>query len=122
MQYRRFGKTEKYLSTITLGGMRFKQALTEPRCEIPKETLEHCKQSVQMAFDAGLNHIETAWGYKKSETVYGRVLNQELNIPRSNYHLMTKAHVLSASEMLKMVETCTFTCCKFELLITKKDL
>ncbi|HSO84975.1 MAG TPA: aldo/keto reductase [Draconibacterium sp.] len=104
MEYRRFGKTEKMLSVITLGGMRFKHGWNEPRHEIPTDTLEQCREMVQLAFDAGINHIETAWGYKKSETVYGKVLNEELKIPRNSYHLMTKGHVFTASEMRKMVE------------------
>ena len=77
MQYRRFGKTEKYLSVITLGGMRFTHGWDEPRHEIPNDTFDECLTSVQIAFDAGINHIETAWGYKKSETVYGKILNQD---------------------------------------------
>ena len=104
MQYRRFGKTEEHLSVITLGGMRFKLGWEEPRHDIPKETFEECLNSVQLAFDAGINHIETAWGYKKSETVYGTVLNEELNIPRKAYHLMTKGNPLTADDTLELVE------------------
>ena len=104
MEYRRFGKTEKMLSVITLGGMRFKHGWEEPRREIPAATLDQCREMVQLAFDAGINHIETAWGYKKSETAYGKVLNEELKIPRNSYHLMTKGHVFTASEMRKTVE------------------
>lgn len=83
MEYRRFGKTEKMLSVITLGGMRFKHGWSEPRHEIPSDTLGQCREMVQLAFDAGINHIETAWGYRKSETAYGKVLNEELKIPRN---------------------------------------
>lgn len=104
MQYRRFGRTDKYLSTITLGGMRFKQGWDEPRHEIPDETLEQCRNVVKLAFDAGINHIETAWGYKKSETVYGKVLNEELKIPRNSYYLMTKGNPMTAIEMREMVQ------------------
>ena len=104
MQYRRFGKTEKYLSSITLGGMRFKKGWDEPRHEIPKETFNDCRNAVQLAFAAGINHIETARGYTKSETVYGKVLNEELKIPRNSYHLMTKGNPSTASEMREMVE------------------
>ncbi len=104
MEYRRFGKTEKYLSAITLGGMRFIHGWDEPRDEIPNDTFEQCLNTVKLAFDAGINHIETAWGYKKSETVYGRVLNEELFIPRNSYHLMTKGNPLTADEMYEMVE------------------
>jgi predicted aldo/keto reductase-like oxidoreductase len=92
------------LSVITLGGMRFKHGWEEPRHEIPDDTLEQCREMVQLAFDAGINHIESAWGYRKSETVYGKVLNEELKIPRNSYHLMTKGHVFTASEMREMVE------------------
>ena len=104
MQYRRFGKTEKHLSVITLGGMRFVHGWDNPRHEIPQDTLEECKQSVQQAFDAGINHIETAWGYGKSESVYGKVLNTELAIPRNSYHLMTKGNALTADETRQRVE------------------
>ncbi len=104
MEYRRFGKTEKMLSVITLGGMRFKNGWNEPRHEIPNDTLEQCREVVQLAFDAGINHFETAWGYRKSETAYGKVLNEELKIPRNSYHLMTKGSPLAAPEMRKMVE------------------
>ncbi len=105
MEYRRFGKTEKQLSVVTLGGMRFKHVWEEPRREIPAETLNQCREVVQLAFDAGINHIETAWGYRKSETVYGKVLNEELNIPRNTYHLMTKGHFLDTEKMRQTVET-----------------
>lgn len=104
MQYRRFGKTDKHLSAITLGGMRFKHVWDNPRHEIPTATLEHCSETVKLAFDAGINHIETAWGYIKSETVYGKVLNEELAIPRNTYHLMTKGNQLTADEMYQTVE------------------
>lgn len=104
MQYRRFGKTEKQISCITLGGMRFKHGWTEPRNEIPSDTLNQCMQAVKLAFDSGINHIETAWGYKKSETAYGKVLNAELNIPRNSYYLMTKGYSFTASDMRKIVE------------------
>jgi predicted aldo/keto reductase-like oxidoreductase len=104
MEYRRFGKTGKMLSVITLGGMRYKHGWNEPRHEIPADTLNQCREVVELAFGAGINHIETAWGYKKSETVYGKVLNNELGIPRKNYFLMTKGNSLSASEMRRTVE------------------
>lgn len=104
MEYRRFGKTEVEISAITLGGMRFKHGWNEPRHEIPSDTLEEGIQIVQLAIENGINHIESAWGYKKSETLYGKVLNEELKIPRESYHLMTKGHSFSASDMRSLVE------------------
>jgi len=104
MEYRRFGKTNKKISVITLGGMRFKHGWTEPRHEIPKDTLDQVLNTVQQAFAQGINHIETAWGYKKSETAYGLVLNNELRIPRSSYYLMTKGSPKTADEARKLIE------------------
>lgn len=105
MEYRRFGKTGVNISAITLGGMRFVHGWDEPRREIPPDTLHHCLEVVQLAFENGINHIETAWGYKKSETVYGKVLNEELKIPRESYHLMTKGHSFEAGDIRRLVET-----------------
>lgn len=104
MEYRRFGKTEKMLSVITMGGMRFKDGWNEPRYEIPNETLEQSRSAIQMALDSGINHFESAWGYRKSETLFGKVFNEELKIPRQSYHLMTKGHFFSADEMREKVE------------------
>lgn len=103
MEYRRFGKTNKNLSVITLGGMRFKHGWTKPRNEIPKDTLDQVIDTVQQALSQGINHIETAWGYTKSETAYGIALNHELKIPRDSYYLMTKGAPKTAEETRTMV-------------------
>ena len=104
MEYRRFGKTGKKVSVIALGGMRFTRAGENPRHIIPKETFEQCLDTVIKAFDQGINLIETAYGYNKSETVYGQVLNDELKIKRDSYFLMTKGNARTAGEMRKLVE------------------
>lgn len=104
MSYRRFGKTEEHLSTITLGGMRYLHGWDAPREDIPNDMLKQCLNCVQLALNAGINHIETAWGYGKSERCYGMVLNDELALPRDSYYLMTKGSTDSASEMRKLVE------------------
>src|SRR3972149_1026032 len=104
MEYRRFGKTNEYLSVITLGGMRFIHGDDDPRDEIPEDTLEQCGEMVQLALKNGINHIETAQGYKKSEHVYGKVLNNELRINRSSYHLMTKGAPKTPDDTRKLVE------------------
>lgn len=103
MEYRRFGKTNKMVSVITLGGMRFKRAGEEPREEIPRETLDQCRDTVEKALAQGINLIETAWGYTKSEHAYGKVLNDELKIKRDSYFLMTKGSPKSAAETRTMV-------------------
>jgi predicted aldo/keto reductase-like oxidoreductase len=103
MEYRRFGKTNKMVSVITLGGMRFKHTGVEPREHIPQDTLDQCMDTVKKAFAQGINLIETAHGYGKSEHVYGRVLNDELKIKRDSYFLMTKGNPNTAEETRKMV-------------------
>lgn len=103
MEYRRFGKTNKMVSVITLGGMRYKHGLAEPRDEIPQDTLEQCRDTVQKALAQGINLIETAYGYGKSEHAYGRVLNDELRIKRDSYFLMTKGNPKTAEDARRLV-------------------
>ncbi len=90
MQYRRFGRTNLPLSVITLGGMRYHDGWSSPPGELSGRMIEQCSEMVRRALAAGVNHIETAKGYGKSEQCYGRVLNQELNVPRDSYYFMTK--------------------------------
>ena len=104
MEYRVFGKTGKKISVITLGGMRFKHGWDDPRDVIPDDTVEQCKEVIKKAFEYGINHIETAWGYKKSENAYGIVLNDVLQIDRSSYYLMTKGDPANPKDCREMVE------------------
>lgn len=104
MQYRRFGKTNLALSVITLGGMRYHEGWDEPRAQLPSRSIEQCRDVVQASFAAGINHIETAHGYVKSEHLYGRVLNQELGLPRDSYFLMTKGAPETANDTWRLVE------------------
>lgn len=103
MEYRRFGRTNKMVSVIALGGMRYKHSGSEPREVIPAETLVQCRDTVEKALAHGINLIETAWGYVKSEHAYGIVLNDELNVKRESYILMTKGNPKTAEETRKMV-------------------
>ena len=104
MQYRRFGRTEKMLSVITLGGMRYTHGWESPRDQVPAETIAECVTMTQMALDAGINHIETAHGYGKSEYCYGQVLNQELRVPRDRYNLMTKGGPMSPEDVRRSID------------------
>jgi len=103
MEYRRFGKTNEMISVLTLGGMRFPQGWTPPRDYLPKDSLANCIATTSRALEAGINHIETAHGYVKSEHLYGRAL-KELNVPRSQFKMMTKGAPMSADETRRMVE------------------
>lgn len=104
MAYRRFGRSEHWLSVFTLGGMRFRDAGGQPREEPSTAMIDHCAEVTSAALEAGINHIETAWGYGKSEYCYGIALNNVLAVPRSRYHLMTKGHAMTGVEMREMVE------------------
>ena len=89
---------------ITLGGMRFDHGWEKPRDELPTRFIDHCAEVTTMALDHGINHIETAYGYGKSENGYGLVLNEVLNMPRDRYVLMTKGKRSTAEEMRALVE------------------
>ena len=104
MQYRRFGKTERRLSVITLGGMRYKDGWSQPREQVPKDMLEECREMTRLALAAGVTHIETAYGYGRSEHCYGQVLNRELRVPRHQYHLMTKGSPRTAEDVRRTVD------------------
>lgn len=103
MEYRRFGKTEEQISVITLGGMRFKHGWTPPRNHLPKDSIEHCISTTRMALDLGINHIETAHGYMKSELLFGHAL-KELGVPRKQFKMMTKGAPMSGDETRRLVE------------------
>lgn len=105
MQYRRFGKTNRELSVVTLGGMRYVHGWGEPRDQVPDDMLEQCARITRLALDAGINHIETAHGYGKSEYCYGKALNEVLKVPRKRYHLMTKGAPETAADTRKLVES-----------------
>lgn len=104
MQYRRFGRGGPLLSVITLGGMRYQTGWSQPRTEVPEAMRAECREMVRLGLDAGINHIETAYGYGRSEHCYGLVLNDDLKIPRSRYHLMTKGAAMTGDEMKRLVD------------------
>ncbi|MDM9383104.1 aldo/keto reductase [Chlorogloeopsis sp. ULAP01] len=78
MRYRRFGKTQLRLSVFSLGGMRY---LATP---------ENVWQIIEKAIALGINHIETARGYGKSEEYLGAAIALGLPITRSQLHITTK--------------------------------
>lgn len=104
MEYRRFGKTNKMVSAITLGGMRFVHGWDAPRDVVPEDTIKQCKETVEQALEMGINLIETAHGYMKSEHTYGIVLNDELKLKRDSYFLMTKGAPKTAEDVRGLVE------------------
>mgnify|MGYP001291246974 FL=1 len=103
MEYRRFGKTDELISVITLGGMRFKHGWVSPRTHLPSESIRNCIETTRQAFEVGINHIETAHGYMKSENLYGITL-KELGTPRHEFKMMTKGSPMTGGETRKLVE------------------
>jgi len=103
MEYRRFGRTGESISVLTLGGMRFTQGWHPPRWHLPNAALDNCIDTTRRALDAGINHIETAYGYVKSEHLYGTAL-KELGTPRSDFKMMTKGAPMTADATRRMVE------------------
>ncbi len=51
---------------------------------------DNARQTIQQAVLLGINHLETARGYGKSEQYLGAALKSELPIPRSQLHITTK--------------------------------
>jgi len=77
MQYRRFGKTNRHLSVFSLGTMR---------C-LTSEAIAH--QTIERAIALGINHLETARGYGKSEVFLGKAL-RHMTCERSDLWITTK--------------------------------
>lgn len=91
MRYRRFGKTELSLSIFSLGTMR---CLT---------SAANFQQTLQSAIALGINHIETASGYGKSEEYLGNCLQE---LPREKLYITTKLPPTpDAGEMRRLLES-----------------
>lgn len=78
MRYRRFGKTNLHLSVFSLGTMRYLASLANARI------------TIQEAVAQGINHIETASGYGKSEEYLGEVLKAGLPVSREQLYITSK--------------------------------
>ncbi len=78
MRYRRFGKTNLFLSIFSLGTMR---------C-LSSETI--FRQTIEQAIALGINHLETAKGYGNSEGYLGQFLGQQSSILREKLYITTK--------------------------------
>ncbi|MBF2066886.1 MAG: aldo/keto reductase [Calothrix sp. C42_A2020_038] len=77
MQYRRFGKTNLSLSVFSLGTMRY------------LSSLEVARQTILSSVALGINHIETARGYGRSEEYLGGAINSG-SLSREKVYITTK--------------------------------
>lgn len=105
MQPRPFGNTGLAVTPFTLGTMRFLHGWDPPADHLPDNSLENAYQIIRTALEAGINLIETASAYGKSEGLIGRALAR-LPQYRGRYHLMTKAAPTPSGRELRLkVET-----------------
>lgn len=89
MQYRRFGKTEMRLSVFSLGTMRY----------LSSES--NAIATIERAVALGINHIETARGYGKSEEFIGSALKAGLNRLRERLYITTKIPPTASADMMR---------------------
>jgi len=93
MRYRRFGKTEMNLSVFSLGAMRY------------MASAENAHQTINKALEVGINHIETAQGYGKSEEFIGKAMRNGLSKQRDCFYLTTKiSPTKDADSMRRQIE------------------
>ncbi|MBE8999210.1 MULTISPECIES: aldo/keto reductase [unclassified Nostoc] len=89
MQYRRFGKTNLHLSVFSLGTMRY------------LADFENAHQIIEQALALGINHLETARGYGKSEEYLGRALKAGLSVPRTKLYITTKISATADADTMR---------------------
>ncbi|MEH1784921.1 aldo/keto reductase [Nostoc sp.] len=89
MQYRRFGKTNLRLSVFSLGTMRY------------LASFENAHQTIEAALALGINHLETARGYGKSEEYLGRALKAGLSVPRTRLYITTKISATADGDSMR---------------------
>ncbi|MGB3238240.1 MAG: aldo/keto reductase [Geitlerinemataceae cyanobacterium] len=87
MRYRRFGKTNLFLSVFSLGTMRY----------LASE--ENAVETVRQAVAAGVNHLETAQGYGNSDRYLGTALKTGLK--RDRLYITTKIPPMPDSETME---------------------
>lgn len=84
MEYRRFGRTNLNLSVFSLGTMR----LASPHVGTLREA--SLLTTIEKAIAIGINHLETARGYGKSEEYLGLYLASQNAAAREQIHITTK--------------------------------
>ena len=86
MFYRRFGKTNLQISVFSLGTMR---------CLASEAVME---ETVHQAITLGINHIETARGYGKSELYLGNILQ---TLDREKIYITSKISPTENAEQMR---------------------
>jgi hypothetical protein len=88
MIYKKYGKTDKDVSVIGFGGMRF---------PVGDSDIEKCAELVKYAHDVGINYFDTAPGYcdDKSEIVFGEAFKQ---MKGKHFYTSTKCGLWDAKD------------------------
>jgi len=103
MLYRKLGKTNLFTSVFTLGGMRYLHGWNAPYHEISEETLKQAYDVTEHVLKHGINHIETARAYGKSEFIYGKVLKM-LSVKREDVIITTKIGLEDSETAYKQIQ------------------
>ncbi len=92
MIYKPYGTTNKSISAIGMGGMRFKKE------DYADGELGKCAEIVLKAFESGINYFDTAPGYcnDKSEFIYGKAFEQMKT--DGKFYVSTKCSLRNAKD------------------------
>jgi len=93
MLYRPFGKTDKNVSVISFGGMRFSNP----------ENLSQSSDCILHAHTQGINYFDTAPLYcgDRSEDIFGYALQQ---LPRNSFYIATKCSHANGNDLRRSLE------------------
>jgi hypothetical protein len=89
MHYKRFGRTNRLISVFSVGTMRCLRSE------------EMAIATVREAVRQGINHIETARGYGRSEVYLGKALQAGLPLPRRQLFVTTKIPPLESADQME---------------------
>ena len=103
MLYRKFGRTELQMPVFSCGGMRYQYKWQDVSySDIPADQQANLEATINRAIEVGINHIETARGYGRSEMQLGKILPK---FPREKLIVQTKlAPVADGKEFRKTFE------------------
>ncbi|MCD6508879.1 MAG: aldo/keto reductase [Thermoprotei archaeon] len=90
MRYRQLGKTGLRVSVIGFGAIK-----------LPQISVEEATRVLNLALDLGINFIDTARGYRDSETKIGIALKDR----RDEFYLATKTHSRDEDGAMKDIKT-----------------
>jgi len=95
MIYRNFGQTNKKISVISFGGMRFED----------QKNIDACAELICEAYKYGINYFDTAPGYGDSEKLYGIAFQKLIkDFGRNSFMVATKTGAETRENVRKDIE------------------